>query len=295
MNCVVLGYCEGYLKQSSLVQVYFYLLVLTSWLITEQQSRGVVIHINNQTLCWEMQKEATQMKYLGLLIGVWIKRAPVRMCLISGMFSSFWYPAEFLLELLGEIHIKQPQHWIVELLVWVWDETDEIKTQVEFCTGPGRPWCPRQILPTTFISCTLVHGNSAKVCKSGQICAHCWRGSLLTEALLAWSTLTKRRKAEVSGSGVILPEHFYCPFVIFSSQHRWRENCEQPWYEHLHLIMFAFLKWWVRGGGGVLSIYCPASWKQHYFGCKCCPVPKGSRLHSAATISIPEKMLTEKK
>lgn len=37
-------------------------------------------------------------------------------------FSPFWNPAEFLLELPSEIHIKQPQHWMVELLVPVWDE-----------------------------------------------------------------------------------------------------------------------------------------------------------------------------
>lgn len=179
------------------------------------ESRGVVIHVNNQTLGWETQKEATQMKYLGL----WIERAPVRMYLISGMFSSFWNPAEFLLELQVEIHIKQPQHWIVELLVWVWDETGEIKTQVEFCTGSGWTWRPRQPLDFTYYLFYLFYlvvapWSLGTVCKSGQICVHCWRGSLLAEALSTWSTLTKRSIAEASGSGVILPEHFYCPFVI---------------------------------------------------------------------------------
>lgn len=43
-----------------------------------------------------MQKEATQVKYLGLLVGVWIKRAPVRMRLISGMFFSLLKPSRVL-------------------------------------------------------------------------------------------------------------------------------------------------------------------------------------------------------
>lgn len=119
--------------------------------------------LNNQISCRVIQQQATQMKYLELLIGVWIRRSPVRMHLISELFSPLWNPAEFLIELHSTFHIKHPEHSMVQLLVRVWDETSENQAQVGSVVDVPNAHVSPSILPAAFVSSSLVH-RSRKWC-----------------------------------------------------------------------------------------------------------------------------------
>lgn len=125
--------------------------------------------LNNQISCRVIQQQATQMKYLELLIGVWIRRSPVRMHLISELFSPLWNPAEFLIELHSTFHIKHPEHWMVQLLVRVWDETSENQAQVGSIVDVPNAHVSPSILPAAFVSSSLVH-RSRKWCWRLTVC-----------------------------------------------------------------------------------------------------------------------------
>lgn len=142
-----------------------------------------------------IQQQATQMKYWGLLIGVWIRRAPVRMHRISELFSPLWNPAEFLIELHSTFHMKQSHHRLVRLLVRVWDETRP---------RWDRFWMsPAPTLARQFYSLLLFvppWSTGAPDCLWKEWFVHAAEEALPTEPLSAPSSFTELRWRENSDS-----------------------------------------------------------------------------------------------